>query len=127
MFGFFLYTAFSYTIDHYLLWVQIDTSRGADGCKAGFMKMDGKCWRRKITHDNICWNILGIQHFIIPLLLMFFKRDKDIFTSFSKLDQMAYATIFMEKTSYYGRSVSSHTQSEKLLKEETMQIRELIN
>ena len=69
--------------------------------------IDGRCQRRKITHDNIAWNILGVQHFIVPLSVMFFKRNKDIFTSFSKLDDMAYATIFMEKTTFYGRTNSS--------------------
>ena len=40
---------------------------------------------------------------------MYFKRNKDIFTSFSKLDEMAYATIFMEKTEIYGRTSNSST------------------
>ena len=68
--------------------------------------LDGKCWRKELTHDNIAWNIIGGQHFIIPLFFMIYKRDKDIFTSFSKLDDMFYATIFMEKTTFYGRKSS---------------------
>ena len=102
-----------------MLWIQVSTSKDEnDRCDNGFMMIDGKCMRRKITHSNICWNIIGAQHFIIPLIVLYFKRNKDIFTSFSKLDEMAFATIFMEKTEFYGRSrtnssnISSRNQSE---------------
>lgn len=105
--GYIIYVGFAFTIEQYLLWVQISTTsdkENPDQCENGFMMIDGKCMRRKITHSNICWNIIGAQHLIVPLIVLYFKRNKDIFTSFSKLDEMAFATIFMEKTEMYGRS-----------------------
>jgi hypothetical protein len=53
---------------------------------------DGK--RMKITHSNICWNLLGVHHLLIPLLILIFKKEKDIFSCFTKLDDMATISIF---------------------------------
>ena len=54
--------------------------------------VDGK--RRKITHSNIAWTMLGVHHLLIPLLILYFKKDKDVFSCFTKLDDMATISIF---------------------------------
>ena len=43
------------------------------------------------------WGVLGLHHLIVPVIILVFKKNQDIFMSFSKLDDMGRVSIFQRK------------------------------
>lgn len=39
-----------------------------------------------IPEAEICWNLIGLYQFMIPVFILIFKGNKDVFCSFSKLN-----------------------------------------
>jgi hypothetical protein len=39
-----------------------------------------------LSYSYICFHILGVHHMFVPFMVIIFKKNKDIFQSFSKID-----------------------------------------
>lgn len=50
-----------------------------------------------MSHSNIAFNILGLPHFFLPLVIILFKKNSDIFMTFSKIDNLNQASMFQQK------------------------------
>jgi hypothetical protein len=55
------------------------------------------------------WSVLGLHHLIVPVIIIAFKKNQDIFMAFSKLDDISGVSIFQIKNHSRdtGRTTSS--------------------
>ena len=52
----------------------------------------------KYTHAQICFQVLAPAVFLMPLMIVTFKKNEDLFTCFSKIDNLARVSTFQRKT-----------------------------
>lgn len=63
--------------------------------------------RVRLSRSYIGFQAFGVFHLFVPLVVVLFKRSKDIFRSFSKIDNLGQASRFQTKRLYSERSGES--------------------
>lgn len=66
-----------------------------------------------IPEAEICWILLGFEQLVLPAFILIFKRNRDVFCMFSKLNDNAIVTMFQQRLTSFSSETSYLTLTTK--------------